>query len=192
MAQLILTDSNQTLGGYIMTLEQLAMAGEFIGGFAVVITLIFLTWQIRLSNANQQREIYRAFISEFNRLLFIPMHDPETMALIQRADKDFDSLSLAEKGTMNAIWSPIMLLFNEVHATRAKSQLDHSMAHTLDVIILGFIQMPGFAMWFEHARPFFTDEFHAHIDKLLVNPERTPAINEMLPWYFPEEAASQN
>lgn len=175
----------------MMTLEQLAMAGEFIGGFAVVTTLIYLTWQIRINNANQQREIYRAFISEFNRLLFTPMHDPETMALIQRADKDFDSLTHLEKGAINAIWSPLILLFSEVHATRSKSELDRDMAHTLDAVMLGFIQMPGFAKWYEHAGPFFTAEFHAHINKLLENPDRTPAMNEMLPWYYPENKPVQ-
>jgi hypothetical protein len=39
---------------------------------------------------------------------------------------------------------------------------------------------------FQRVRPFWSNSFIEPIDQMLSNPNRTPAMNEILPWYFPE------
>ena len=170
-----------------MDLEKLAQLGEIIGALAVIVTLVYLARQIHQGTVAQNRETYRAFVAELHRAMFVPMTDPATMALLQKGARDFNSLNRLDQGIVNAVWSPIFLLFNEVYSNQIQGELDRKIAAHMDPIILGFLQMPGTADWFRHGKPFLSDEFVAHIDVLLANPNRSPATNEMLPWYFPDE-----
>jgi len=167
-------------------LQALAQIGEFVGGIAVVITLIYLARQIHQGTSAQQRETSRSYVTELNRVLMSPMSDPEMMSLLQQAAKDFDNLSLRDQGVVNSVWSPVFILIDRIHAERERNGIDDALAVQLDIIVLGFVQMPGTAQWFERIRPFWSQEFLGHIDKLLSNPDRTPAMNEILPWYFPD------
>ncbi len=169
-----------------MELQTLAQLGEFIGGVAVVITLIYLARQIQQGRLEQRKETYRSFLSELNRVLFAPMNDPEMMTLLQKAAKDFEGLSLRDQGVVNSVWSPLFFLMSEVHLNRKTGDVDQALADQPDRIALGFVQMPGTAQWFARVRPFWAPEFLAHLDELLESSERTPALNITLPWYFPD------
>jgi hypothetical protein len=85
------------------------------------------------------------------------------------------------------------MLMTEVHEARRKGDVDKGLADQLDTIVLGFIQMSGTAQWFKRVRPFWSKEYLAHVDTLLADPNRTPAMNVVLPWYFPDsdEESSQ-
>ena len=96
-----------------MDLTQLANLGEFIGGAAVLVTLMYLALQVRQGNQAQTRDTYRAFVTEMNRVLFTPMTDPETMLLLQKGAYDFEALNRCEQGVINAVWSPLFILFGE-------------------------------------------------------------------------------
>ena len=79
-----------------------------------------------------------------------------------------------------------IFLMSEVHSTRQRGAVDQELADQLDRIALGFVQMPGTAQWFQRVRPFWSPEFVTHVEALLANPERPPALNVALPWYFPD------
>ena len=55
---------------------------ELIGSGAMLITLIYLALQVRQGNLAKDRETYRAFATEIDRVLFAPMTDPETVVLL--------------------------------------------------------------------------------------------------------------
>ena len=172
-----------------MELQTLAQLGEFIGGVAVVITLVYLARQVRQGRLEQRKETYRSFLSELNQVLFSPMNDPQMMTLLQRAASDFEGLSLRDQGVVNSVWSPLFFLLSEVHLSRKAGAVDQALADQLDLIALGFVQMPGTAQWFARVRPFWAPEYLDHLDELLSTPERAPALNVTLPWYFPDQDA---
>jgi len=170
-----------------MDLTQLANLGEFIGGIAVLVTLIYLALQIRQGNAVQTRETYRAFVTEMNRVLFSPMTDPDMMVLLQKGARDFGALSRRDQGLINAVWSPLLILSGEIIAASRHGAIDPLMSHQQDVIVASFLQMPGMAVWWEYVKPYWDPEFIAHVDRLLASPDCPPPTHEMLPWYMPDD-----
>jgi hypothetical protein len=169
-----------------MDLTQLANLGEFIGGAAVLVTLIYLALQVRQGNQARTRDTYRAFVTEMNRVLFTPMTDPETMLLLQKGARDFEALNRCEQGVISAVWSPLFILFGENYSARKHGSIDPLMSHQLDVIVASFLQMPGLAAWWNHVKPYWDPEFSAHLESLLSSPDCPPPTHEMLPWYMPE------
>ncbi len=60
-----------------MDLSQLANLGEFIGGVAVLVTLVYLALQVRQGNMIERRNGDRAFAEQIDRAFFEPMRNPE-------------------------------------------------------------------------------------------------------------------
>ncbi len=57
-------------------LSQLANLGEFIGGVAVLATLIYLTGQVRISKLAEQAQTHRALVEVWNAAFVEPLRDP--------------------------------------------------------------------------------------------------------------------
>ena len=174
-----------------MTLEQASYMGELIAVIAVIASLIYLALQVRQGNMAQTRESYRAFVTEINQVLFVPMTDPSTMAVLQKAARDFESLSHRDQAVVNAVWSPLFLLGGEIYAARKQGTIDPQLSHQQDFIVASFLQMPGLAVWWEHVKPYWAPDYIAHLDRLLASPDCPPPTHEMLPWYMPDDVEGE-
>lgn len=80
-----------------MDLTQLANLGEFIGGVAVLVTLVYLAVQVRQNTAST-RAAARQQMSESSSDQLWQWASSDVLELMQRADVDgLDALSLAEQ-----------------------------------------------------------------------------------------------
>jgi hypothetical protein len=150
-----------------------------------------LALQVRQGNLAQAKETYRAYVTEINQVLFSPMTDPTTMALLQKGARDFESLNRRDQGMTNAGWSPLFILAGEIFAARKQGTIDPQLSHQLDFVVASFLQMPGLAAWWGQIKPFWDPVYIAHVEALLASPECPPPVHEMLPWYMPDDAGDE-
>ena len=80
-----------------MDLNQLANLGEFVGGVAVLVTLIYLVIQIRQNNANARASSRQALLTGLHSGNFEVAKDAEMMRIIGAGLGDFDSLTPVER-----------------------------------------------------------------------------------------------
>lgn len=73
-------------------LESLGNIGDFIGGIAVVVTLIYLARQIQHNTTTVEAATVQAASEAFAEILDTLAKDPELMNLYLSGCKDFDSL----------------------------------------------------------------------------------------------------
>ena len=175
-----------------MNWDVIAATAEVVAATAVVVSLVYLGVQVRHGNLAQTRETYRGCTTEVNRVLFTPMTDPETMALLQKGSQNFESLNHREQGVINAIWAPLFMLCAEIFTARNQGHMDPQQSLQLDVMISTFLQMPGTAAWWQHVKPFFAPDYLAHVEALLSSPDCPPPLHEMLPWYMPDDLAGES
>jgi hypothetical protein len=107
-----------------------------------------------------------------------PMTDPETMTLLQKGARDFESLNRCEQGVINAVWSPLFILSGEIFTARKQGTVDPLLSHQIDVIAASFLQMPGMAAWWNHANPFWDPDYIAHVEALLSSSDCPPVVPE--------------
>ena len=74
-------------------LESLGNIGDFVGGVAVVVTLIYLARQIQQNTATVEAATVQAASEAFAEILDTLAKDPELMNLYLSGCKDFDGLS---------------------------------------------------------------------------------------------------
>ena len=80
-----------------MNLDQLANLGEFVGGVAVLVTLIYLVVQLRQNNANAKAASRQALLTGLHSGNFEIARDPEWIRLIGSGLADFETLSGDDK-----------------------------------------------------------------------------------------------
>ena len=163
----------QVLGNY----------GEFVGAIAVVVTLGYLATQIRQSNQAGSRESYVNWMSDLNKVLLEPQHNPEYVDLFQKANKDWGSLSPRDQAVVSAHYSQIMITCEMVFKLRQRGDIEPDLTTMLDTTIATFIQVPGVATWWSIVKPVYNQSLVEHIDKVLNSKECPPPLHLTLPWY---------
>ena len=164
-----------------MDLDQLANLGEFVGGVAVLVTLVYLAVQVRQGNALERRNGDRAFVEQVDRAFFEPMRDPERMLMLQRAARSFDGLEHHEKAIVNAIWAPMMVVTQELWQLRREGA-EGAYFSAMSLFATSFLQMPGAAQWWRDVKGFLPPPFVRYIDEVLQSPERPPALHDSIAW----------
>lgn len=81
-----------------MSLADLANLGEAVGGFAVVLTLLYLAYELRTSTKTMRASTASQASQSWASLNESMLHDTELIALTNKLfDKDYDSESLSKE-----------------------------------------------------------------------------------------------
>lgn len=80
-----------------MDLTQLANLGEFIGGVAVLVTLVYLVIQLRQNNVNIRAAARQSLLENWSDIQLDLGHHQDLLGLIGEGIADFEGLSDAEK-----------------------------------------------------------------------------------------------
>jgi hypothetical protein len=80
-----------------MKLEKVALLAEIIGGVAIVLSLIYVGYQINQNTQQMRLEAFGATVTEQNNLFRMIAADEALADLIRRAELDPDSLNDTEK-----------------------------------------------------------------------------------------------
>ena len=169
-----------------MDWDALGAIGEIVGGVAVLVTLIYLAVQVRQSNLAGQRESFRGYVSELNDRLLEPQRDPEFVELFQRANRDWNSISLRDQAVVSSVYSSYFFACSEAFALRDSSNVDPALEYVVDQAIASILQMPGPAAWWERGSSYYSPTFQKHVDQLLASEECPPPLHHLLPWYMDE------
>jgi hypothetical protein len=98
-----------------VTLEALGNIGDFVGGIAVVVTLVYLALQIRQNTrqiehavlASQSTSYHESAQQGWEAILEVAK-DPEFAQILAKGSQDLSTLSEEERVRMFALFSPIL------------------------------------------------------------------------------------
>ena len=79
-----------------MTLQDLGSIGEFVGAFAVVLSMLYLAVQIRQNTAELKRSAFRDVHTTYSELRRLAIESPEISRLHFTALNDPESLSVQD------------------------------------------------------------------------------------------------
>ena len=153
-----------------MTLQTMSQLGEFVGGFGVIFTLVYLAMQVR-NNTNSQRADMTARILE---RLSAQQHtfgfDAEANKFFMQCASDPTNLSIEDRSrfqwVMTEFLSSMEFLMQQYEVGNVEEQVWTRWAQTLDF----WLSFPGVkAYWRGRATP-YTDGFTTYIEqRLLIN-----------------------
>jgi hypothetical protein len=155
-------------------LENLGNIGDFIGGLAVVLTLIYLARQIRQNTASVQAATVQSAAQANAELMDRFGSDPELLKFHLAGVQDFESLSPDDRARFSVIMGSIMHrgegMVDQVERGLLPPENLEAAANRLRDTFAG----PGTIAWWERGKYVYAANFQRWVDDEIIGTSRKP------------------
>jgi len=155
-------------------LDAIGNIGDFVGGIGVVITLLYLTTQIRENTASSRtssRQDVSSGFRDYNRLSL----DPENRHVLVAGIRRYGDLSADQKWLFSAILTDHAHAFQSTFALHEAGTLEDEIFETYLTWFAAWAATPGGAVWWAEVSPFHHKRMTALVEEHSP-PARTPPI----------------
>jgi hypothetical protein len=171
-----------------MSLSDLAAAGTFVSGVAVVFSIIFLALQVRQTNRNQRSLIQQGRTAR-NVDIMLRMSDSFMSKTIAEADANCAALSPEKLWAFYGFAGAIFWTYEDSFLQFQTGTLDASSWKSDAVIITRLIGHPAFRMAWKMARDGMGGPYRDWVDTLMreVKVDRNQTMTDLFNMYVAEE-----
>jgi hypothetical protein len=142
--------------------EAISAIGQIVGALAVVISLIYLTREIR-RNARAER---LASMDSLIRWLGELVTHPHVRELYYRGIHDFESLKDADIVGFSMLMDQLFYMYQEIYYQQLEGNLDPRVWPWADAPMRELSGYPGIQAWWRSRSHWFSEEFVKHINQL--------------------------
>lgn len=145
-----------------MSIESLGYVGEFIGGLALIASLVYLAVQIRQNTASVRLQVEQAIRGDQFDLRRSYIENPDLADLLVRAIVDFDSLSPAERVRSN------MTSANAIeHLQRIFLLREQGLVHweSQEAVLRSYLGLEPVRRWWSSGREILQPEFVEYVER---------------------------
>ena len=158
-------------------LEDLGNLGDFIGGVAVVFTLIYLAFQIRQNTSSVEAAAIQSASQSFADIVELFARDPAAMKLYLVGSRDYESLSAEEQQRFAAIMGSMLHRFEGPVILSDRGILPPRSWDGAVNRLRGSFALPGPLAWSERGKYVFNDRLQTWIeDEVIGKPDRPRAV----------------
>jgi hypothetical protein len=145
-----------------MSLEDLGNIGEFVAAVAVVVSLVYLAWQIRQNTEWTRRSTYGSMKQDIQNFRAMVVQDSDVARLHRDGLKDLHSLDEYERWRFGALMQHLFSHLEDLFRFRGDATFDYR-----DEEIRWMAGQPGAREWWKVAKRLYHPEFQSYIDTLL-------------------------
>lgn len=146
-----------------MNLSTLAQLGEFLGGVAVLVTLIYLVVQIRQNTNALKRASARQTSMQNSLALRAQIDHPELSAT---GFDELTNLSVGERWRFDLIWAMWFQGFEQTLEDERLGLQSSEVTRPYKVITRGILATPNGSRWWDERKVWFNASLQEEIEKL--------------------------
>ena len=151
----------------MLDITTLAAWGEFIGGIAVVASLIYLASQLRQTTRLQRASTTAATAQmQFSHIALI-VQDPEMARIWWEGLEDFDSLSDSDRRRFVPYMTMQFLEQDHRHQFVQDGAVSSAMREQADLGVRWLVEHSGGRRWWSEWGRIFSQEFRSYVDGLI-------------------------
>jgi hypothetical protein len=176
-----------------MTLQEWGAIGEFVGGVAVIATLIYLAVQTRQAKSAALGQAPQWISDGYKHWVSAPRQDPEFAELCIRAMHNWSGLSPVEQFRTHSWWGEKIVHLDAILTLHEQGVIDDKRKRAWVDDSLGLILTPGGSEWWSEVNAVFTPNVRDELESRLEEPSTLPAgFTTTLSWFRdqPVEGAS--
>jgi len=159
-----------------MTLEDLGNLGDFIGGIAVVVTLVYLAIQLR-ANTDSIRAASSTAINE--RLVGVNqslVEDPSLAEIFVRESSSPGSIEGADRVRFDTLIQSMFISLENVMKVAQSGTIEFRDWEPWSRHLRRWLMNPAVRAWWVRQDTPFGEEFKAHVQALLDQERRPPSV----------------
>ena len=164
-----------------MTISELGALGELIGAVAVIVTLVYLARQIRLSAQSNKFLATQSMVTNQVEANYLLAGNDELSRFAQATTEPggFEKLEPHQQMRFSTLMVGFFLQNDFAYHQYRKGLLDEKIWKRWEDEIPAFLIHPGQAEWWARDKSRFTPEFVAYVDQLVAEyepPETLPTM----------------
>jgi len=152
-----------------MELEILSQLGEFVGGIGVIVSLVYLAFQVRSNTRSQRADMTARILDRMAAQQHTYAFDPEASRFFTRAITDPAALNVEERNQfawlMTEFLSAMEFLMQQHQAGNVDEETWLRWSSTID----WWLSFPGIREFWKGRPTPYTDAFTAFVEDRLVN-----------------------
>jgi hypothetical protein len=159
-----------------LTLEALAQIGEFLGGLAVLVSLVYLGIQIRQGNRQVEHNTrsleastHQAITADLNQLRSLLISDPELGRIYLQGLENPNALDAGDQFRFRGLMQTLFANLELQHRFREAGLFEHP---SQDATLNGIAVTPGARAWWRQARYLYGPSFQRYVDELIAAHEQ--------------------
>lgn len=164
-----------------MSLTDLASLGSFVSGIAVLVSLIYLSLQIR-QNTHLHRATAHKVRADFVTEFLQQQLDPSVAAAVLRGVAGDSSMSEVEFTQFNAITHAWFVGMSELYWLHDQGVLDEDTFTGSDTALRLRLQSPGVRAVWQIVKPMMPEPFRVNVDKVIAENPPVPLNNPFERW----------
>lgn len=148
-------------------LKKFALIIEILGGFAILISLIFVGIQLRENTRATRSSTATATIGTMTNWYVTMGTDAETSSAFWKFLSNPESLEKEEQLQHIYILHGLLLTFQNSYYLAKEGTLDERIPESLNQVIIGVKDQPGFQMYWKSRKSIFFKEYRDYVDEIM-------------------------
>jgi hypothetical protein len=151
-----------------MNWDAVGAIAELIGALGVIISLLYLAQQIRLSSEQTKRNslivrgtAYQQFRQQVNTVVALRVSDPDVADIWERGLIDMESLDAQDRSRFSGLIFMMAGNWESQYYLKQSGILDEKMGADRKMVI----NSPGFRQWWELRKGTYDIDFRNHIEE---------------------------
>ena len=165
-----------------MNWDAIGAVGQMLGALGVIISLAYLSIQLKQNGLATQHASQNMFIGEYNRYIEHLYSNQQLLELIQRASYDTKELSFAENEQIHLLLVQHHLLNWNIFLQVEAKQFNPRMAETFFRYFAALLKAPRYNAWWRTYRATLGGAYARYMDSLIADPHQ-PSIEQIQPWW---------
>lgn len=150
-----------------MDFEQLGNIGEFLGSIGVIISLIYLGFQIKNQNAESRLMVINVLTQQWTELMSTVAKNEDFADIWLRGLQDYESLNPVEKVRMSSFLGQLTNVTQGLLQQYQLGRLDQVTWEAFDSRVTDVIGSPGGRSWWRTRKHWFNKPLQTYYEELL-------------------------
>jgi hypothetical protein len=146
-----------------MNWDAIGAIGELVSALVVIISIIYLSRQIKHANRQARLSASQA-VDASNNSAFDPIYIPENTEIWTRAHSDPDSLTPSEMQLFDMLMTRLVASFNTTTYHHQQGSYDDELYRACALYFSSFVATPGGSGWYDRTRELWSPAARAHFD----------------------------
>jgi hypothetical protein len=160
--------------------EAIGAIGEVLGTLAVLITILYLSRQIKLSTAQQRSESQRSVSEEFNRMMDV-YYDRESSQAMNEAFNHWEEASLQERSVLAAFLYKYGNHVQTMFFMWKSGIMEEEVYFSEELAFLSIICTAGGKEWWNTVKGQYSDTLIRRLEQVAEEQTILP-LTEQIPW----------
>ena len=163
-----------------MNWDAISAIGELIGGFAVIVSILYLAVQVRISAKSNAAQSQRDTMDVFT--FFAPLLEEENRAVFRKGLSNLNELTNDEKMHFHAMLHPLVSQYQAIHADHRAGIYDDEVYSSWKGAMVAVLSSNGAYQWWKQCKFVYSPSFQSTIDRYLLN-NTNPSFIELVPYF---------